>query len=278
MPIEERFHRFVVDELANDRLVLPTLPEVASRVRALTVREDVSSAMLAAEIGKDPAMAVRVLRVANSAAQRGSHRIDNLQQAVTRLGLEYTRLLVNTLAMEQLFDAPSAMLRDRLRRSWQRSISVAALSQAIASHFTLLDPERALLAGLVHEVGALPIIRLAQDRADLVEPGPMLDAVIRLLSPRIGRMVLQAWHFPPELAAVPALCTDLRREHEGPADYADVVCVARLQMDTLADAATIAARAQVPAYAKLDMSPDADPLNIEICRGRYEMARAAFAA
>ena len=277
MAIEDRFHRFVVDELVNDRLVLPTLPEVARRVRELTAQEDVSSARLAAEIGKDPALAVQVLRVANSAAARGNHRIDNLQQAVTRLGLEYTRLLVNALAMEQLFNAPNAALRDRLRRSWQRSVSVAALSQAIASHFTLLDPERSLLAGLVHEVGALPVIRLADARQDLIEPGPMLDAVIRLLAPRIGRMVLQAWHFPPELSVVPTLCADLRRQHEGPADYADVVCVARLQMDTLADAATIAARAQVPAYAKLDMSPDVDPLNIEICRGRFDSARAAFA-
>lgn len=278
MAIEDRFHRFVVDELVNDRLVLPTLPEVASRVRALTAQEDVSSTKLAAEIGKDPALAVRVLRVANSAAQRGNHKIDNLQQAVTRLGLEYTRLLVNALAMEQLFDAPNAALRDRLRRTWQRSVSVAAMSQAIASHFTLLDPERALLAGLVHDVGALPVIRLADARADLIEPGPMLDAVIRLLSPRIGRLVLQAWHFPPEIAAVPALCADLRRQHPGPADYADVVCVARLQANTMADAETVAARAQVPAYARLDMSPDVDPLNIEICRGRYERACAAFAA
>ena len=278
MGIEDRLHRYIVDELVHDRLVLPTLPEAALRVRDLATREDVTAAQLSAEIGRDPALAVRLLRVANSAAQRGNARIESLQQAVTRLGIGYTRLLVESLVMEQLFTTTTPALREHLRGIWQRSVAVAGLSQVIAAHCTLLDPARAMLAGLVHEVGALPVIRVADSQAERVEPGPMLEAVIRLLAPRIGRLVLQAWHFPPELVAVPTDCVDLQRTHDGPADYADVVCVARLQVLARAAPLSPAVPEALPAHRKLDLSPTVDLLEIGTCRERYETTCAALAA
>src|SRR3546814_5314405 len=91
MVLEDLVHRVVLDALARDKLVLPTLPEIALHVRQIAQREDVAAAWLALELQKDPALSVRLLRVANSAAQRGGHRVDNVRQAVTRLGFDYTR-------------------------------------------------------------------------------------------------------------------------------------------------------------------------------------------
>ncbi len=275
MALEDRFYRTVLDALTQDRLTLPSLPEVALRVRDLAAREDVTAARLAAEIGKDAAIAVRMLRVANSAAHRSGRRIESLQQAVARLGTEHTRLLINALAMEQLFTAEAPALREHLRSNWQRSIAVASLSQVIAAHCTLLDPERAMLAGLVHEIGALPVIRIAESQAERIEPGFMLDAVMRLLAPRVGRLVLQAWHFPEELVSVPLDSADPQRTHAGSADYADIVCVARLQVAARANP-QLAAVQPLPAHAQLDLQPTVDLLEIEICRDRYQQACAAL--
>jgi len=275
MALEDRFYRIVLDALTQDRLTLPSLPEVALRVRDLAASEDVTAARLATEIGKDAAIAVRMLRVANSAAHRSGRRIESLQQAVARLGTEHTRLLVNALAMEQLFTAEAPALREHLRSNWQRSIAVASLSQVIAAHCTLLDPERAMLAGLVHEIGALPVIRIAESQSERIEPGPMLDAVIRLLAPRVGRLVLQAWQFPEELASVPLDSADPQRRHEGNADYADIVCVARIQVAARVNPQLTAAPA-LPAHAQLDLLPTTDLLEIDICRDRYQQACAAL--
>src|SRR3546814_1598245 len=93
--------------------------EIALHVRQLAQREDVSAAALALELQKDPALSVRLLRVANSAAQRGGHRVDNVRQAVTRLGFDYTRLLVSGLAIEQMFAKGAPLIEAKLRKSWQ---------------------------------------------------------------------------------------------------------------------------------------------------------------
>ncbi|MES0873576.1 HDOD domain-containing protein [Sinimarinibacterium thermocellulolyticum] len=246
MPSHDRFYRVVVDALAHDRLTLPTLPEVAHSIRCLVRNEAVSAARLAREILRDPAIAVRLIRVANSAAMRGGHRVDSVQQAVTRLGFEYTRMLVDGLALEQMFRARDRELHERLLLCWRDSVEVAALARALAEQCTLLQPEMAMLAGLVHRVGVLPIVKLAQVHAHTIDSDRALDETIDALAPRIGRMILQAWHFPTELVEVPALWPDLTRDHDGAADYADVVTVAVLRLRGAPDA-------YAPAYRKLDL-------------------------
>src|SRR5688572_1435162 len=95
---EDRLYRAVVDALTQDRLTLPTLPEVAMRISQATQDERTTASRLANEIARDPAIAVRLLRVANSSALCGGRKIDNLQQAITRLGMPLVRSLVTGLA------------------------------------------------------------------------------------------------------------------------------------------------------------------------------------
>lgn len=279
MAVEDRLYRTVVDALTRDRLTLPTLPEVAMRIGELSRRDDVSIPQLADEIGKDPAMAVRLLRVANSAMSQPGRRIDNVAQAVTRLGLQMTRLLVTGLAVEHLFVSRSPFLQERLRLCWQRSVEVAALAQVLARHCTLLKPELAMLGGLIHEVGSLPIIRLAEQHPELCESPAALDAVIKCLRARIGRLVLQAWQFPEALVDVPYFAEDLYRSHEGPADYVDVVIVAVLQTYGHRDAVLARVdRHAVSAFARLDLSPDVTVLEIAEYQTEFSAGCSSLAA
>src|SRR5690606_39522738 len=132
MPSHDRFCRIVIDALAHDRLTLPTLPDVALGIRCLVRNEGISASRLAQEILRDPAIAVRLIRIANSAAMRGGHQVTHVQQAVTRLGFEYTRMLVDGLALEQMFRAGSGDLHRRLLSCWRDSIEAAALARALA--------------------------------------------------------------------------------------------------------------------------------------------------
>ncbi|HSW11231.1 MAG TPA: HDOD domain-containing protein, partial [Solimonas sp.] len=217
MSLEDRFYRSIVDALTHDRLVLPSLPEVALRIGEMSRSENVSIPSMAAEISKDAAMAVRLLRVANSAFGATGRRAENLTQAITRLGLQMTRLLVTGLAVEHLFLSRSPLLQLRLRLAWSRSVEVASLAQVLARHCTVLKPEIAMLAGLVHEIGVLPIVRLAEQQPELADNPALLDPVIRRLKAKVGRLVLQAWHFPEALLDVPYCADDIYRKHEGPA-------------------------------------------------------------
>lgn len=275
---EERLYRAVVDALTQDRLTLPTLPEVAMRISRVTQDEQATASQLAIEIGRDPAIAVRLLRVANSSAICGGRKIDSLQQAVTRLGMALIRSLVTGLALEQLFFSRSPGLKERLHRSWTQSLEVAALAQVLASHCTMLRPELAMLAGLAHEIGTLPVIRMAENLGDELPEPAALDRAIRRLQPRVGRMVLQAWDFPEVLVEVPSRWMDFARTHEGPADYVDVVTVAALQSHQHREGRLAGIdRNRVPAFLKLDLSPEVDIFEIDGVQERYEESRAALA-
>lgn len=275
---EERLFRAVVDALTQDRLTLPTLPEVAMRISQATQDQNTTASRLAAEIGRDPAIAVRVLRVANSSALAAGRRIDNLQQAVTRLGMGLIRSLVTGLALEQLFFSRSLALKERLRRTWANSLEVAALSQVLASHCTVLRPELAMLAGLAHEIGSLPVIRMAETLGEDLPDAAALDRVIRNLQPRVGRLVLQAWDFPEELVEVPSRWMDFARSHDGPADYVDVVTVAALQSHQNREGRLAGIdRARVPAFAKLDISTEVDVFELEGVQQDYDESYAALA-
>jgi len=279
MAVEDRFYRAVVDALTRDQLTLPSLPEVALRIGDLSRQEDVSIARLAEEIGKDPAMAVRLIRVANSAFSSTGRRVDTLQQAVTRLGLQMTRLLVTGLAVELLFVSRSPQVQERLRKSWLRSVEVAALAQLLARHCTVLRPEIALLGGLVHEIGVLPIVRLAEAQPNLCPTPATLDAVITRLRARVGRLVLQAWNFPEELLEVPYYSQDPYRSHAGPADYVDIVLVAALQSSAgQGDLLSRIDRHAVSAFTRLDLSPDVAVLDVADYLAEYDANRSGLAA
>ncbi|PTU33054.1 HDOD domain-containing protein [Stenotrophobium rhamnosiphilum] len=259
--IEERLMNAVREGIAKDRLPLPTLPEVALRIQELARDKNVTASRMAAEISRDPATAARLLRIANSSAQRSIRKIDNLQMAVARLGIDLTNSIVTTLTMSQLFRARSELVGRFLKASWVRSQEIAAMSHVMAAHFTVLKPELAMLAGLTHEIGVLPILRLADDFPEINEDPAALERVLQQLHPRTGCLVLRVWNFPPEIVDVPMLHLDFSRRHDGPADYADVVTVANLQSHVGQNTALADIdRTRVPAFQKLDISPEVDVL------------------
>lgn len=224
----ERFITELLDELHAGRLTLPTLPEVALRVREVVDDENAGLGDIVAAITSDAALSARLIRVANSPLMRASRSVEAVDMAVSRLGTKLVRDMVVGMAMQQMFQATSDVTDRKLRAVWEHSVQVAAISHALAANFTDLRPEQAMLAGLVHDIGALPIVVRAEDHPALLEDETILDALIAATHGPIGKAILEAWNFPPELIAVAAEHENLARTSRA-ADYVDVVTVANLQ-------------------------------------------------
>lgn len=262
--VEEKLLDKLFNDLEKDKLVLPTLPEVALRVRDTLEDESAGMGDVARVITSDAALSARLIQVANSPLLRAARTIESVEAAVTRMGSDMTRNLVTSIAMEQMFQATSDATDKRLRDLWEHSTQVAALCHALASQFTNLKPDQALLAGLVHDIGALPIITLAEDMPELLANTKILDNIIAKAHTTIGEAILQKWNFSPDLIAVAADHENIHREHAGNADYVDVVIVANLESylgsshpHGHVDLGT------VPAFAKLGLEPDSDVLDVE---------------
>jgi HD-like signal output (HDOD) protein len=226
--IAERVRQDIITAIKNDSLVLPTLPEVALKVREVADDPKADIEKLTSVIGNDAALSARIIRVANSPLLRSSRAIEDLKTALMRLGISYTCNIATGLAMEQMFQATSDLVDTRMRAVWSRSSEVAAISHVLCKHYTKLRPDQATLAGLVHKIGVLPILTYAEDHPALLNDSMTLDSIIDELHAPIGDLILRTWGFPEELSHIPSQHSDFTRKIPK-ADYADIVTVAMLQ-------------------------------------------------
>ena len=226
--LKNRLLAQLIDDMENDKLVLPSLPEVALKVRDTLDDENSNARDVAKVIGTDAALSARLIAVANSPLMRGSKHIDSVDMAVARMGNTIVRNTVNSLIVQQIFQ-PTTEVTDRLFHTfWGHSTEVAAISQALAS-LARLKPDQAMLAGLVHDIGALPIIKYAEDIPQLLEHEQVLVEIIHELHTTIGTALLSKWEFPQDIINVAAKHEDLSYAHGGAPELVDVVIVANLQ-------------------------------------------------
>lgn len=254
--IADRVRQDIITAIKNDQLVLPTLPEVALRVREVADDPNADIEKLVHVIGGDAALSARIIRVANSPLLRASRAIEDLKTALMRLGISYTCNIATGLAMEQMFQATSDLVDMRMREVWSRSSEVAGICHVLCKHYTRLRPDQATLAGLVHKIGVLPILTYAEDHPALLNDSLTLDRVIEELHSPIGDLILRTWGFPSELAHIPSQHMDFQRKIPK-ADYADIVTVAMLQSHAgtgspLADIDYT----QVTAFERLGLDPE----------------------
>jgi HD-like signal output (HDOD) protein len=249
-------------EIDSNDIQLPTLPEVALQVREAVESDDADAGSVARVIANDVALSARLLQVANSPLYRGSCGIDSIQQAVARLGLKMVRSLVVSLAMKQIFQATSVALDTQFRRVWDTSLQIAAISRVLASGVPGLENEQAMLGGLIHNIGALPLLAKIDEHYGFHTNETVIAQLIDDMAPDIGTRILRHWNFSESLANIPGACVDLGYD-PGPAPtYADIVLVARLQ-NLSATAETTADCSQVPAFAKIGVEPEVDIVNME---------------
>jgi HD-like signal output (HDOD) protein len=271
--IAETIKTDLIAAIENDKLILPTLPEAALRVREIAESEDSAINDLVSVISTDTALSARLIRVCNSPLFRGSRPIENLNMAVSRLGMQYTSSLAMGLVMEQMFQATSDMIDKRLRATWQTSTEIAGMCHVLAKEYTTLKPDQATLAGLVHLIGVLPILRYVEDK-EIQVSSIMLDNLIDELHPNLGALILYKWDFPKDLQKVPLQYSNLKREVPT-ADYADLVMVATLQhaVGTEHPWNDVDFKT-VPAFDRLGMDPEMNLSDEEDLNAQMEAAMA----
>jgi len=185
---------------------------------------------------------------------------------IARLGSKLVRNLVTSQVMKQMFQATNDMVDQRLRAVWEHSVQVAAISRALASRAPGIEPDQAMLAGLLHDIGILPILYRAEERDELLDTPGLLDHLIETLHTRIGGAILKHWKFPEALVAVAAEHEDLTRDHTGPADLVDVVQVANLQSHIDSDHAlsplSQADWSKIPAFHQLGLDVDVHEIEL----------------
>jgi len=247
----------------TDQIKLPTLPEVALKIRQAVEKDNKSAIEIADLLSQDSSLSARLLQLANSPLYRARSEIDNLQLAISRLGVRIVKDLVVMLAIKQAFKARSKAIEEQFKEVWQTSVDVAAVCRVLANHHSGLDKEHAMLAGLIHNIGSLPIIELANREPSLFGDVNDIKKITREIQGELGEKILSFWNFPQSLIQVVSQWNSFNRIHESGVDYVDIVQAAILHtqhapVDIPEDWSII------PAISKLGLDPSTHCLDESI--------------
>jgi HD-like signal output (HDOD) protein len=215
-------------ELASGDLRLPSFPDVAQRVQRALEDSRATPDQVARVIGIDAALAARILRLANSAFLNPSAKpITELQQAVHRLGHQLVRCTAVSFALQQMNAGPSvAALRPQLHELWRQGTLVASIAYVLARETRAANPDEALIAGLMHNIGSLYItVRAHQHGAEL----GVDDEATRVLGnghPRIAGAILGNWKFAPSIVSAVSNQNSSRLPAAATGPLADVLIAA----------------------------------------------------
>ena len=215
-------------ELSAKELIFPTSLNATMKIRHALGQEDIANDRLVRLIGTEPVLSAQVLRFCNSAAfNRSNAPASNLRTAIMRLGFAVIRNIAISVGMKQLSEFKTASeFAQRIEGLWNRSVRVAALSYVIARNLTKLNPDTAMLAGLLHDVGKFYILHRARHYATLFSSERALWEIVDQWHASIGAAILENWRIPDEIRNAVMEHRTLERAHPGPPDLIDVLTAA----------------------------------------------------
>lgn len=184
-----------MNDLQSGALSLPSLPDIALKIKVEAENPDSTMQCLSEIIGTDASLAARIIKTVNSPLFKGINEIQSLQMAVSRLGLKTTKNLAISLSVASVFKSTSKDAKEVMQATWETSQSVSNICQAIAKQGSRLDIGEAALIGLTHRIGALPIIDKAAARNNMDEAAEMIE----VMHFKIGMAILKEWGIPEHI-------------------------------------------------------------------------------
>jgi HD-like signal output (HDOD) protein len=219
----------LAQDLRDERLELPAFPEAVLRIQRALQSADTSTDDIVRILSSEPALAARLLRIANSVEfRRADQDITDLRKAVSRMGFNMVRSVAVAFAMRQLRrkDSYSPAAQAQLEQAWNESLEVSATCFVVAKRCTKLNPDQALLVGLLHVLGRLYIIMRSKDASELSDTD--MREVIDGWHASIGKAILESWGLPETLQHAVEHQDEYDAEQEGDVGLTDILIAGKL--------------------------------------------------
>lgn len=250
--VESSIYNEIMQAVESGTLQLPSLPEIALRIRKAVEQSDVDVEQISRLVELDPALSARLMKVANSPVTRGSSPIRSIRDVVLRMGLKMTRSLVLSFSAAQLFKTQHPVLKKQMKKFYAHSIEIASICYSLGTRVDSLEADELMLAGLVHDIGVIPIIAYIEKTGLEFTHESEITSLINSLKVAVGVMLVKSWDLPKEMLNVVMHAEHWMRDSGGDLCAEDVIiiaqiydCLRRKQVAHLPDIST------VPAFKKI---------------------------
>jgi HD-like signal output (HDOD) protein len=223
-----QFVQALAAELSHGAVEIPGFPSIVTRVRQVLADESASADKVARVVGADPVLASRLLRLANSVALLGTARpATDLRTAVSRVGLNTVRSTTHAHAVRVLGQCEALRgLEKPLEVLARQTGQVASLCHVVAQRYTGVQPDVAMLAGLLHSSGRLYLLTRAGSHRALFADANAFRTVERDWHLSVAVALLENWNVPDEIVHSVSESEDLAREPRGAPSLTDVLMLA----------------------------------------------------
>ena len=253
--VERSIYNEIMQAVESGVLQLPSLPEIALRIRKAVEQPDVDIDQISRLIELDPALSARLMKVANSPVTQGSSPLRSMRDVVVRMGLKMTRSLVLSFSAAQLFQSQHPALKKQMKKFYAHSIEIASICYSLGTRVNSLEADELLLAGLIHDIGVIPVITYIEKTGLEFTDESEIESLINSLRVAVGVMVVKSWDLPKEMLNVVTHAEHWMRDSGCDLCAEDVIviaqiydCLRRKQVAHLPDTS------KVPAFKK--MFPD----------------------
>ncbi|SEA34702.1 HD-like signal output (HDOD) domain, no enzymatic activity [Desulfuromusa kysingii] len=212
---------------------LPAMPTVAAQMMELVNDPNVSARAITKVITKDPSVAARVLKIANSSFYSMTRQVTSLPTAIVLLGETTLRNLVLATSLKGInltFGSLEKML-------WQDSIVCALASRYLSCKLAIADPEEAFIAGLFRNIGLIVLNNQKGIPAEFIfrtlqssrnNMAKQEREIFGATHAEIGAAVLESWKLSDTLCLVTLHHSDVQFEQEPNANVINLTSIVNI--------------------------------------------------
>lgn len=186
---------------------IPTIPVISREVMSLLSDENVSIKKLAEVVEKDQAMAVRILKMANSAFYATLGKVSSIDHALVILGVSEIKAILLAFSVRDFFHDSENMTIDR-KRFWRHAVVCSQVAKYLARYFNVPSDSTLFLTGLIHDMGKVVFDQYFHE--DFVEIVQFVNEhhstfseaekeILGVTHYQVAAKLLQQWKFPAKV-------------------------------------------------------------------------------
>jgi putative nucleotidyltransferase with HDIG domain len=275
-----------INEIISKIKEVSTLPQVLKKILDVTADPSSGASDLQDILKSDPALTIKILKVANSAYYGLSQKVTNVKKAIIFLGFKTVKNLSVAVSVSDMFSSDEIILGYSRSELWKHSVSVAICAKSITQRMGLVEMEDIFTAGIMHDVGIIiedqyinEYFKMVLTDKDLASNG-IIETERKIFGfdhSALGEKVVRLWKIPEEIAILisyhhkPSVAPEKYRQSVAIIYLADIICSVKkigTVLNRKINKRDLDAAMTVLNFTKEDVNVIIEDLNIEIERAK----------